>query len=67
MGWTVTLSLSAAALALYAFAGWRRAQPFNPNKVRMMPWLAIQALAMGSLFMLIVHVVNLAGFHTGRQ
>jgi len=67
LGWTITLSLMAAALALYAFAGWRRAQPFNPNKVRMAPWLAIQALAAGSLFMLIVHAVNLAGWHTGAQ
>jgi hypothetical protein len=33
----------------------------------MAPWLAIQALAAGSLFMLIVHAVNLAGWHTGAQ
>ena len=67
MGWTLTLSLIAVAIGLYAFAGWRRAQPSNPTKVRMMPWLAIQALLAGCLLVLIVHAVNLAGVPTGGQ
>lgn len=67
MGWTVTLSLLCGAVALYAFAGWRRAQPPIPTRVRMIPWLAVQALAAASLLMLIVHAVNLAGMHTGRS
>lgn len=67
MGWGWTLGLSAVAAAAFAFAGWRRAQPSSPLKVRMAPWLAIQAIAAASFFMLVVHGVNLAGFHTGRD
>lgn len=67
MSWILTAFLAAAALALYAVAGWRRTRPFNPHKVRMIPWLAIQAFAAAALFMLIVHAANLVGFHTGSQ
>jgi len=67
LGWTITLPLIAAGVGLYAFAEWRRRLPFNPNKVRLMPWLSIQALLAGCLLMLFVHAFNLAGFHTGKQ
>ncbi|MET0545226.1 MAG: hypothetical protein ABWZ40_02850 [Caulobacterales bacterium] len=67
MDWRWTLGLSIACIATYVFAGWRRARPSTPLKVRMAPWLAIQAIAAASLFMLAVHGANLAGFHTGQQ
>jgi len=67
LGWSMTLPLIAAGVVLYAFAEWRRRLPFNPNKVRLMPWMPIQALLAGCLLMLVVHAFNLAGLHTGKQ
>jgi hypothetical protein len=67
MDLTLTLALDAAAIALAVLCGWRGARPADPNRgPRLMPWRALMALAAGAALMLTVHLVNLAGFHTGR-
>lgn len=63
----VTLSLIAVFLAIAGFAGWRGAQPPNPLRgVRMAPHRLIMVTAAAAVLILLVHLVNLLGVHTGR-
>lgn len=67
MSWTVTLVLLAAAVALTGFCGWRGAQA--PNLVRgprLVPYRFIMVLSAAWALLMLVHVVNLLGFTTGR-
>lgn len=44
-------------------------QHFTPNlrlKPRLVPWMLISLATLATGFMLLVHVVNLLGFETGR-
>jgi hypothetical protein len=64
---SLTLALTAAFLALAAFAGWRGARPPNFAKgPRMAPWRFIMLLAAAAAVFLTVHLVNLLGVSTGR-
>ena len=63
MSAAVTLAISAALLALALFAGWRGARPPDPMRG---PWRFIMLLSATGLLPMIVHLVNLAGFTTGR-
>ena len=61
---TVTLILLAAALALTLFAGWRGARP--PDLLRgprMAPWRFLMLLGGALVFLLVIHLGALAGFH----
>lgn len=67
MDWTPTLILLAIGMAGFAFTSWQAARPAQFGKVRMIPWTTLSLVfALISLFML-VHVVNLLGFTTGRN
>lgn len=62
MDLTVTLSLTAACLALAVFAGWRGALPWDPRRgVRMAPWRLIMVLAGAGVFILLIHLGTLLG------
>lgn len=57
-----TLSLTAAALAITVFAGWRGASPWDPSRrVRMVPWRFIMVLGGAAVMMLLIHVAALLG------
>ena len=63
----ISLAVTAALLALAVFAGWRGAQPPNFAKgVRMVPWRGVMLLSSAGVLIMLVHVVNLLGFTTGR-
>jgi hypothetical protein len=63
---TTTLILFGLSVVLFALASWRANQPVQFGKVRMIPWTTlIIVFAVIAIFML-VHLVNLAGFKTGR-
>jgi len=67
MDWPITLALTAAALAVAVFAGWRGAQPYDIARgPRMFPWRWIMVFAAAVVLFLIVHMLNLAGANTGR-
>jgi hypothetical protein len=67
MSLQLTLAIAAAFLALAVFAGWRGARPPNPVKgPRMMPWRFIMMMSAAGFLVMAVHLVNLAGFTTGR-
>lgn len=67
MSLEVTVALCVALVALTVFAGWRGARPPNPHKgPRMVPWRAIMVTSAAVLLVLVVHLVNLMGFTTGR-
>jgi hypothetical protein len=52
---------------MFAFSSWRAARPAVFGKVRMIPWTPLSLIcALIAIFML-VHLVNLAGFTTGRN
>ena len=62
MDMTLTLSLTAAMLALTVFAGWRGARPWDPSRpVRMAPWRFIMVLGGAATVMLLIHVGALLG------
>lgn len=62
MDMTLTLALTAAAVALAIFAGWRGARPWDPRRgVRMMPWRLIMLLAGAGVFILVIHLGALLG------
>jgi hypothetical protein len=62
MDMTLTLALTAAAIALAIFAGWRGARPWDPRRgVRMTPWRLIMLLAGAGVFILVIHLGALLG------
>jgi hypothetical protein len=64
---TTTLVLFGLSLSFFALASWRANRPVQFGKVRMIPWTTlIIVFAVIAIFML-VHIVNLLGFETGRQ
>lgn len=63
----ISLAVTAALLALAVFAGWRGAQPPDLMRgVRMVPWRAVMVFSSAGAVFMLVHVVNLLGFTTGR-
>ncbi len=57
-----TLALTAVALAITVFAGWRGARPWDPSrKVRMAPWRFIMVIGGAVVMMLLIHVGALLG------
>lgn len=57
-----TLILTAVALAITVFAGWRGARPWDPSqKVRMAPWRFIMVLGGAAVMVLLIHVGALLG------
>ena len=58
----LTLLLTAAALGLAVFAGWRGSRPWDLRRgVRMVPWRLIMLLAGAAVFVLLVHLGALLG------
>jgi hypothetical protein len=62
MNMRLTLILTAVALAITVFAGWRGARPWDPSqKVRMAPWRFIMVLGGAAVMVLLIHVGALLG------
>ncbi len=63
----ISLAVTAALLGLALFAAWRGAQPPDFMKgVRMIPWRGVMLFSSAGVVFMLVHVVNLLGFTTGR-
>jgi len=59
---TLTLILTAVALAITVFAGWRGAKPWDPSqRIRMAPWRFIMVLGGATVVILLIHVGTLLG------
>ena len=68
MSLSATLILLACAVGLTLFFGWRGAQP--PDLVRgprMLPYRFLMVLAAAIALFAVVHLLNLAGFESGRR
>jgi len=64
----VTLSLLIGFVLVGAFCAWRGALPSQPAKgVRMVPWRPLMVICAVGALVLLVHLANLAGIHTGRR
>jgi hypothetical protein len=62
MDMTQTLALTAVALAITVFAGWRGARPWDPGqRVRMAPWRFIMVIGGAVVMVLLIHVGALLG------
>ncbi len=62
---TVAITVTAALLA--TLFGWLGARKPDPRRgPRLMPWRLLMLIAAAVVLMMVVHLVNLAGFHTGR-
>lgn len=62
-----TLIAAAIALGALLFFGWRGARPPDLTRgPRMIPHRALMVASAAVLLILIVHLVNLAGFKTGH-
>lgn len=63
----ITLATTAVLVALTLFAGWRGARPPDLIRgVRMIPWRAIMVFSAAGVLLMVVHLANLVGVHTGR-
>jgi len=62
----VTLTLLAASLAAAGFLTWLERRPPEPGKVRLLPTTPLIFLAILVAIVMLVHLVNLMGVHTGR-
>lgn len=63
----ISLAVTGALLGLALFAAWRGAQPPDLMKgVRMIPWRGVMLFSSAGVVFMLVHVVNLLGFTTGR-
>lgn len=67
MDLALTTGLLVAVLAFTGFSGWRGAAPFDPRRgPRLVPWRFLMVTAAVLALVLLVHLVNLLGLHTGR-
>lgn len=67
MGLTITLAITAGAAVLAALFGWLGARPFDMKAgPRLVPYRFLMVLFAAVALMMLVHLVNLAGFKTGR-
>jgi hypothetical protein len=67
MGARITIAIALAAAALAALFGWLGARPFDPRKgPRLAPYRFLMLLCAAGVLIMLVHLVNLAGFTTGR-
>lgn len=62
-----TAIIFAAALALFAVSSWRASKPAEFGKVRMIPWTSLILVFAVITILMLVHLVNLAGFETGQN
>jgi hypothetical protein len=63
----LTIALAAGLVGLALLAGWRGAQPPDLARgPRLAPWRPLMVLAALGAFVMLVHLVNLLGFATGR-
>lgn len=66
-GFALTIALGLAGLGVTAFAAWRHGLPPDPAKgPRMIPWMLIVLVGATMTLVMVVHLVNLLGFKTGR-
>lgn len=63
----VTLSILAASVAIFAFGSWKAVQPPPVFKVWRVPWRYVVLTAGIVGLLMLVHLVNIAGFDTGSQ
>ena len=67
MGLTVTLAIAGGAAILAALFGWLGARRPDPARgPRLAPYRFLMLASAAVVLMMIVHLINLAGFHTGR-
>lgn len=65
---SLTVAVSILICATLAFLGsWRiAARPADPVKPRLLSWNVMMLIAVSIMFLMIVHIINLAGIKTGR-
>lgn len=67
MGAGVTIGIAAAGALLGVLFGWLGARPPNPLKgPRLAPYRLMMLLCAVGVLMMLAHLVNLMGLHTGR-
>ena len=66
MNLSLTVGLLVVFIALAALASWRDSRPAS-HKPRLIPWRIVLILSGAGALFVIVHLVNLAGFATGRN
>jgi hypothetical protein len=67
MNLPVTLALLVLGAALAGLCGWLGARPRPPHQPRMVPWQFLMMLAAAWTLLMVVHLLNLLGAHTGGQ
>ena len=61
----ITLALLAVTAAITALCGWLGARPKIPGKTQMVPWQFLMMLSAAFTLLMLVHLLNLFGAHTG--
>jgi RsiW-degrading membrane proteinase PrsW (M82 family) len=64
MSLAVTLLVLGACVGLGVFAAWRDNQPVKSLDPRLIPWRVILIISFTGAILMLVHLVNLAGFET---
>jgi hypothetical protein len=65
MNLSLTLALFALGAVLTALFGWLGARPRTLGKPRLAPWQFLMMIAGAGSMMMLVHLLNLVGAHTG--
>jgi len=63
----LTLALLGIGAVLTALFGWLGARPKQIGKPQMVPWQILMMIAAAWCLMMVVHILNLFGAHTGGQ
>ncbi len=63
----VTLTLLAASVAAAGFLIWLERRPAEPGKVRLLPTTPLIFLSILIAVVMLVHLANLMGVHTGNR
>jgi hypothetical protein len=68
MDWPITLALTAVVVVATGLCGWMGARAPNPHRgPRLVPWRFLMILGVLGVILMVVHMLNLAGMHTGRS
>ena len=66
MTMTVTLAVLAASLGATGLLVWLERRPSDPFRVRLVPTTPLIFLSILVAVLMVVHIVNMMGIHTGR-
>ncbi|QYI99596.1 hypothetical protein KUV46_09545 [Thalassovita mediterranea] len=67
LDWIIPIGLIALFIAIMVYSNLRLGKPRRDGRPNKLPWGIIMVFCMLGVFLMVVHLFNLAGFETGPE